>query len=105
MRVVATKTATAAWRAVKDIETITKPIIAMRQREVVRYRVPTDTEVARARQILALPAKERWSFNRPVPTPHTMRSPNRARTEKVIIQAIRIGDEAIVSMPFEVLVD
>jgi hypothetical protein len=31
--------------------------------------------------------------------------PDAPRTEKVIIQAIRIGDQAIVSMPFEVLVE
>jgi hypothetical protein len=32
-------------------------------------------------------------------------APDAPRTEKVIIQAIRIGDQAIVSMPFEVLVE
>ena len=111
VRVVATKTATAAWRAVKDIETYhDNPIITMRQREVeLRYRVPTDTEVARARQILALPAKERAELHSKASSyaTHTMRfaEPDAPRTEKVIIQAIRIGDQAIVSMPFEVLVE
>ena len=32
-------------------------------------------------------------------------APDAPRTEKVIVQAIRIGDQAIVSMPFEVLVE
>jgi len=111
VRVVATKTATAAWRAVKDIETYhDNPIIAVRQREVeLRYRVPTDTEIAKARQILALPPKEREAIHRKASSyaSHTMRfaAPDAPRTEKVIVQAIRIGNQAIVSMPFEVLVE
>ena len=111
VRVVATKTATAAWRAVKGIETYyDNPTIAVRQREVeLRYRVPTDTEIAKARQILALPPKERLALHSKASSyaTHTMRfaAPDAPRTEKVIVQAIRIGDQAVVAMPFEVLVE
>ena len=99
VRVVATKTA--AWRAVKDIETYhDNPITAMRQREVeLRYRVPTDTEVARARRI-PLPAKERAGFTASWFPRHTRcDSPNRRpRMEKVIIK-LSASATAIVSMP------
>ena len=111
VRVVATKTATAAWRAVKNIDTYyDSPPIAMLQREVeLRYRVPSDFELAKARKILALPVKEREVIHRKASSyaSHTLRfaAPDAPRTEKVIIQAIRIGDQAIVSMPFEVLVE
>ena len=111
VRVVATKTATAAWRAVKNIETYhDNPPIAMLQREVeLRYRVPSDSELAKARKILALPPKERETIHRKSSSyaSHTLRfaAPDAPRTEKVIVQAIRIGDQAIVSMPFEVLVE
>ena len=46
VRVVATKMATAAWIAVKGIETYhDNPIIAVRQRVVeLRYRIPTEIE-------------------------------------------------------------
>ncbi len=111
VRVVATKAATAAWRAVKNIETYhDNPPIAMLQREVeLRYRVPSDSELAKARKILALPPKERETIHRKSSSyaSHTLRfaAPDAPRTEKVIVQAIRIGDQAIVSMPFEVLVE
>ena len=111
VHVVATKTATAAWRAVKNIDTYyDSPPIAMLQREVeLRYRVPSDFELAKARKILALSVKERELIHRKASSyaSHTLRfaAPDALRTEKVIIQAIRIGDQAIVSMPFEVLVE
>jgi neutral ceramidase len=111
VRVVATKTADAAWRAVKEIEVYdVNPLIAMRQREVeLRYRIPSEADVARARKLLALPPKERVAFHRKASSYalKTLRfaAPDAPRTEKVIVQAIRIGDQAIVSMPFEVLVE
>ena len=37
--------------------------------------------------------------------PCSLPPPDAPSTEKVIVQAIRIGDQAIVSMPFEVLVE
>ncbi len=111
LKQVATKTADAAWRAVKKIDAFDdSPIIAVRQREVaLKYRKPSKDEIEQAKKILALPKKERDAINK--------RSNNvAARTlaqaaddhpkgEKVWVQAIRIGDQAIVTMPFEVLVE
>jgi len=111
IRVVATKAADAAWRAVKKIEEYDEnPLIATRQREVtLKYRKPTEAEVERARELLALPRKEREAINRRTTqyATNTLRfaDPEQPETENIIIQAIRIGDQAIVSMPFEVLVE
>ncbi|MEZ6090416.1 MAG: hypothetical protein R3C05_20820 [Pirellulaceae bacterium] len=85
-------------------------MIAVRQREVVlKYRRPTDEEVQRARQMLDLPAKERDAINsratQYAQSTLRMADPEHPETESVIVQAIRIGDQAIVSMPFEVFVE
>jgi len=109
VRVVATKTADAAWRAVKKIEKYDEsPVIAVRQREVtLTYRTTTAAEVERARKILQLPRKDREKLHRRATqyARATVRYSEPGKTEKVIVQAIRIGEQAIVSMPFEVLVE
>ena len=111
IRVVATKAADAAWRAVKRIDEYDEnPMVATRQREVtLKYRQTTEAEVERAQKLLALPRKEREKLNRRATqyANSTLRfaDPEYPETESVIIQAIRIGDQAIVSMPFEVLVE
>ncbi len=111
VRIVASKAADAAWRAVKKIETYDEnPIVAVRQREVtLKYRVPPPAEMEKATKLLELPRKEREAIHQ--------RSTSVANatvfyggsenpgTEDVIVQAIRIGEQAIVSMPFEVLVE
>lgn len=109
--VVATKAADAAWRAVKKIEEYDEnPLIATCQREVtLKYRKPTKAEVERARTLMALSRKEREAINRRTTqyATNTLRfaDSEQPETEDIIIQAIRIGDQAIVSMPFEVLVE
>jgi hypothetical protein len=109
IRVVATRAADAAWRAVKKIEQYDEnPLVAARQREVtLKYRTTTQAEVERARKLLELPRKEREKLHKRATqyanATVTYSEPN--RTEDVIVQAIRIGDQAIVSMPFEVLVE
>lgn len=111
VRVVASKAADAAWRAVKKIETYDEnPLIAVRQREVtLNYRKPSPEEVAAAQRMLALPRKEREAINERSTSvasrtlAHSL--PDGPQSEKVIIQAIRIGEQAIVTMPFEVLVE
>lgn len=109
VRVVATKTADAAWRAVKKIDEYDEnPLVGMRQREVtLKYRQTTEAEVERARTLLELPRKEREKLHRRATqyanATVTYSEPN--RTENVTVQAIRIGDQAIVSLPFEVLVE
>ena len=111
IRIVAAKTADAAWRAVKKIETYDDdPLIAMRQREItLKYRVPPSADVEKALALLELPRKEQEAINGR--TGSVARNTvayagaDKPDPEKVIIQTIRIGDQAIVSMPFEVLVE
>jgi hypothetical protein len=111
IRMVATKAADAAWRAVKKIEQYDEnPLVAVRQREVtLKYRQTTEAEVERARKLLELPRKEREKLHKRAIqyANNTLRfaDPEHPETEDVIVQAIRIGDQAIVSMPFEVLVE
>ncbi len=111
IRVVATKAADTAWRAVKKIESYEEnPVVAMRQRLVtLNYRVPSPAEVEKALALLELPRKEREAMNsRSTSVANTTVLYGGAEnpgTEDVIVQAIRIGDQAIVSMPFEVLVE
>jgi neutral ceramidase len=111
IRVVATKAADAAWKAVKGIEEYdSNPSITMIQREVLlKYRIPTPDEVAQAKKLMILPRKQREAINKRTGSVATntikYASPDAPKTESVIVQAIRIGDQAIVSMPFEVLVE
>ena len=111
IRVVAGKAADAAWRAVKKIEVYDEnPPIATRQREVeLKYRTPSEADVAKALELLKLSPKERDAINKRTSSVASktveFAAPDRVRTEGVIIQAIRIGEQAIVSMPFEVLVE
>ena len=111
IRIVASKTADAAWRAVKKIETYeTKPVIATRQREVnLPYREPNEREIKLAEDLLQRTRKERDAINNRTTSVATRvieyANPEHPRTEPVLIQAFRIGDQAIVSMPFEVLVE
>ncbi|MCB1131159.1 MAG: hypothetical protein KDN05_08520, partial [Verrucomicrobiae bacterium] len=111
IRVVASKTADAAWRAVKKIETYDEnPLVAMRQREVtLNYRVPSQAEVEKALALLELPRKEQEAINGRTGSVANATvfygGAENPGTESVIVQAIRIGDQAIVSMPFEVLVE
>ncbi|MFK5924829.1 MAG: hypothetical protein QM496_21840 [Verrucomicrobiota bacterium] len=111
VRIVAGKTADAAWRAVKKIESYDKnPKVAMLQREVIlKYRTPTSEQLNKAIELMKLTRKERDAINKRTSSVASQTiayaSPEKERTESVIIQAVRIGDQAIVSMPFEVLVE
>ncbi|QDT14887.1 hypothetical protein [Alienimonas californiensis] len=111
IRLVAAKVADAAWRAVKKIERYdADPAIAVRQREVaLNYRVPTPAEVENARRLLALPRQEREAVHPRADgyarTVVRMADPEHPRTEAVLIQAVRIGDQAIVALPFETFVE
>ncbi len=109
VRIVAQKTADAAWRAVKKIESYDEnPQVAMLQREVtLNYRTATEAEVERAKRMLDLPRKEQEALNSKTNqyANATLRFTEPERTENVIVQAVRIGDQAVVSLPFEVLVE
>ncbi len=110
-RIVANKTADAAWRAIRKIETYdASPVIATRQREVtLTYRKPTEDQVKNALRLLELTREEREAIHQKSTgyANQTLRfaEPESPKTEDVIVQAFRIGDQAIVSMPFEVLVE
>ena len=110
-RIVASKAADASWRAVRKIEEYdASPVIATRQREVsLVYRTPSDAEVAKAMELMKLTPEERNAIHSRTTSVanHTINYAKLEgpRTEDVIVQAFRIGDQAIVSMPFEVLVE
>ena len=110
-RIVAAKAADAAWRAVKKIETYEEnPVIAMRQREIpLEYRQPSEAMVEQARALLELTVKERSEINQRtnnnVNLTIEFAGSDRPEPLPVLVQAVRIGDQAIVSMPFEVLVE
>ena len=111
IRVVAGKTADAAYRALQKIDDYDEsPIVAMKQRNVtIHYRKPKQEDIDRAIELMKLSSKERDEINSRTSSvaQNTLRfsEPEMTKTEDVIIQAIRIGDQAIVSMPFEVLVE
>ena len=111
IRIVASKTADASWRAVRKIENYDpKPLIATRQREVdLPYREPNQREISLAKDLLNRTRQEREAINSRTTSVATRvieyAKPEHPRTEPVLIQAFRIGDQAIVSMPFEVLVE
>ncbi len=111
IQVVANKTADAAWRAVKKIESYDEnPTVAMRQREVeLNYRKPSEAQVSKALELLKLTRKEQDAINGRTGSVanNTVKfaADDHPRTEPVIIQAVRIGEQAVVTMPFEVLVE
>ena len=111
IQIVATKAADTAWRAVQKIDDYTdSPLVATRQRSVpLAYREPSEDEVQRALKLLELTRKEREEINKRTSSVATRTieyaSPEMEESQEVIIQAIRIGDQAIVSLPFEVLVE
>jgi neutral ceramidase len=109
VRIVAAKTADAAWRAARKIETYDEnPLVAMRQREVeLKYRNMSVEEVEHALRLLELPKSERGTLHdKAIQYANaTVQYSEPDKTEKVLIQAIRIGEQAIVSLPFEVLVE
>ena len=111
IRIVATKTADASWRAVRKIENYdTKPLIATRQREIdLPYREPNEREISLAKGLLKRTRQEREAINSRTTSVATRvieyAKPEHPRTEPVLIQAIRIGEQAIVSMPFAALVE
>ncbi|MEM7014371.1 MAG: hypothetical protein AAF585_23160 [Verrucomicrobiota bacterium] len=108
-QIVGSKAADAAWRATREIEHDDNPLIAVRQREVaLTYRSVTEEQVLRALETMkgikeegeeAFP-KKALQYAR-----NTVNFQEPREPEKVIIQAIRIGDQAICTLPFEVLVE
>ncbi|MDY0170298.1 MAG: hypothetical protein RBS80_27385 [Thermoguttaceae bacterium] len=110
-RLVASKAADAAWRAVRKIESYDEsPTVAILQREVtIHYRKPSEADVEQARKLMELSRKDREEINKRTTSVATttlrFAEADAPESEDVIIQAVRIGDQAVVSMPFEVLVE
>ena len=105
-RIVARKTADAAWFARNSIEAHQSDVpLGMRQREVtLRMRKPTDEQVEWAKGVLAVKDEaEKAKLPRLAENyaRRTLSLAEGAETVDVLIQAVRIGDFAICTFPFE----
>ena len=111
VRLVAAKTADAAWFAHRKIEKHRCDVkLGMRQREIdLKYRRPTEEEVAEAKKVLAV-TDEQEIKKLPRLAQHYARNTVHAAQRKedtltVKVQTIRIGDFAICTIPFEVFAE
>lgn len=110
VRIVAGKAADAAWQAWRKIETWQKsvPVAAIKSRITLKHRRPTGEQVERARAILAITDKSEKA-KLPVKAEgyarQTMGMLEEAGEVTLPLQAIRIGDFAVVGIPFETLVE
>lgn len=107
---VATKVADAAYHGVKQAEYQRHLPIAMRQRRVtLRCRRPDAERIAWAEKVLVMKPEEVKAAGMNSLAPHyaarVLQMAGYPETVDVTIQAIRLGEQAIVSMPFEVLVE
>ena len=109
IRIVASKTADAATRAIRQIDSSSGDLtLAMRQREItLKHRVPTAEQIERAKSILEVDAQGEKDLPRLAKAyaERTLKLAAEPPTTKVLIQAVRIGDLAICTLPFEVLVE
>ena len=106
--VVASKAADAATLAIRSAGTPSAKVgLGMKQREVtLRHRAIAPETLERAKKLTAIPLKagERKSLER-IYAERTVALAKEPATAGVVIQAIRIGDLAICTLPFEVLVE
>ena len=107
IRIVAQKAADTAWFAYRKIEKHQDRVpLAMVEREVVlKYRRPTEQQVAAARKVLAV-KDEAEKAKLPRLADHYARSTIQAHereedTLTIKLQALRVGDLAICGIPFE----
>jgi len=109
IRIVAGKTADAATRAIRQIDSPSDNLtLAMRQREItLKHRVPTAEQIERAKRIVALDAEGEKKLPRLAKAyaGRTLKLAAEPPTTKVLVQTVRIGDLAICTLPFEVLVE
>lgn len=105
---VATKTADAAWTATRDIEYDSNPAIGIRERRItLNYRKPSPELIEESEKILKMSEEElkekpRLAIHYAARALRLAEGPD---SDEVAIQAIRIGDQAILALPFEVLVE
>jgi len=109
IRIVASKTADAATRAIRQIESPSGDLtLAMKQREItLEHRVPTEEQIKRAKSIIEMDAEDERNLPRLAKAyaGRTLKLAEEPPTTKVLIQTVRIGDLAICTLPFEVLVE
>ena len=108
-RIVAAKVADASWRASRGIEEYRSDIpVAMLEREVpLEWRKPSKALIKRSKEILAMSPEEQAKLPR-LATNYAGRvlsQEKRSGKADCFVQAIRIGDQAIVSFPFETFVE
>jgi hypothetical protein len=109
IRIVASKTADAATYSIRKIDAPRSDVtLAMRQREItLKHRVPTDAQIERAQRILEADpeAEKRLPRLAKAYAERTLKLAAEPPTTKVLVQVVRIGDLAICTLPFEVLVE
>jgi len=109
IRIVASKTADAATRAIRQIDSPADDLtLAMRQREItLKHRVPTPEQIERAKKIVGMDADEEKKLPRLAKAyaERTLKLAEEPPTTKVLVQAVRIGDLAICTLPFEVFAE
>lgn len=109
IRIVASKTADAATRAIRQIDSPSGDLtLAMKQREItLKHRVPTAEQIERAKKIVDIDAEGEKKLPRLAKAYaiRTLKLAEEPPTTKVLIQTARIGDLAICTLPFEVLVE
>ena len=107
-RIVATKVADAAWRATREMQFHADVPVAMLQREVpLQWRKPSKALLQRSQKILALSKEEQAQLPRlePLYARRVLNQHQRTGHADCLVQAIRIGEQAIVSLPFETFVE
>ena len=107
-RIVAAKVADAAWRATREMEFQDDVPVGMLQREVpLQWRKPSPALLERSKKILALSKEEQAELPRlePLYARRVLNQEQRTGHADCLVQAIRIGDQAIVSLPFETFVE
>ena len=110
VRIVAGKTADAAWHARSKITMHQSTVkLEMMQRELtLKNRRPTEEQTERAKGILALKDEAEKRKLPPLAEPYAERTMNLSKaseTLKIPLQVIRVGDLAICAIPFETFVE
>ncbi|HEX8912882.1 MAG TPA: hypothetical protein VF796_11020, partial [Humisphaera sp.] len=110
IRLVAAKTADAAWFAARSIETYQADVkVDMVQRPItLKLRRPTAEQVAKAKAVLAVTdEKEKAALPRLADSyaRRTLSMAEGPETITVPLQAIRVGDLAVCGIPFETFVE
>ncbi|MCG8598741.1 MAG: neutral/alkaline non-lysosomal ceramidase N-terminal domain-containing protein [Verrucomicrobiales bacterium] len=105
---VATKVSDAAWKAVKDADYLSDlPVGIVERRVTLKNRKPDEETIKKSKRILEMTGEELEKEPR-LAIHYAMRSLRLNEgpdSTDVAIQAIRIGNQAIVAIPFEVLVE